>query len=59
MIIFILPAGGFFVYGMLIALVNQITRKRNPKAVIIEEFSCEKCPMNASCSRAGKKECDK
>ena len=59
MIIFILPAGGFFVFGMLIALVNQITRKRNPKAVIIEEFSCEKCPMHDSCSKAGRKECEK
>ena len=58
MIIFILPAGGFFVYGMLIALVNQITRKKNPKAVIIEEFSCAKCPMHATCTRAGKKECE-
>ena len=59
MIIFILPAGGFFVFGMLIALVNQITRKRNPNAVIIEEFSCEKCPMHDSCSKAGRKECEK
>ena len=56
MLIFILPAGGFFVYGILIAVVNAITRKRNPKAVIIEEFSCAKCPMNASCSKKG---CDK
>ena len=59
MIIFILPAGGFFVYGMLIALVNQITRKKNPKAVIIEEFSCAKCPMHATCTRAGEKGCEK
>lgn len=59
MIIFILPAGGFFVYGMLIALVNHITRKKNPKAVIIEEFSCAKCPMHATCSKAGQKECEK
>ena len=59
MIIFILPAGGFFVYGMLIALVNQITRKKNPKAVIIEEFSCAKCPMHATCTRASEKGCEK
>ena len=44
---------------MMIAMVNQITRKRNPKAVIIEEFSCEKCPMHDSCSKAGRKECEK
>lgn len=53
MLIFILPAGGFFVYGILIAVVNAITRKKAPKAVIIEEFSCAKCPMNASCSKKG------
>lgn len=56
MLIFILPAGGFFVYGILIAVVNAITRKKAPKAVIIEEFSCDKCPMSASCSKKG---CDK
>lgn len=56
MLIFILPAGGFFVYGILIAVVNAITKKRNPKAVIIEEFSCAKCPLNESCSKKG---CDK
>lgn len=59
MLIFILPAGGFFVYGMLIALVNKITLKKNPKAVIIQEFSCEKCPMHDSCSKAGQKGCEK
>ncbi|MDD5953277.1 MAG: electron transport complex subunit E [Oscillospiraceae bacterium] len=59
MIIFILPAGGFFVYGMLIALVNQITRKKNPKATIIEEFSCAKCPMHDSCTKVEQKECEK
>jgi electron transport complex protein RnfE len=58
MIIFILPAGGFFVYGILIAIVNKITLKKNPKAVIIQEFSCEKCPMNESCSKSGKKGCE-
>lgn len=59
MLIFILPAGGFFVYGMLIALINKITLKKNPKAVIIEEFSCAKCPMHGSCSKAGEKGCEK
>lgn len=48
MIIFILPPGGFFVFGMLIALSNRIAeRKGKPKA---ELKGCEGCPMAASCS---------
>ncbi len=57
MLIFILPAGGFFVYGILIAVVNQITRKKNPKANIIEDLSCETCPMGSACSTADKEAC--
>ncbi len=58
MIIFILPAGGFFVYGILIALINKITLKKNPKAVIVEEFNCATCPMHESCGNVGEKGCE-
>ena len=45
MIIFILPPGGFFVFGVLIALVNKITGKKPAT----EEFGCENCPAAATC----------
>lgn len=52
-IIFILAPGGFFVFGLLIALANKIAeRKGKPKA---ELRSCESCPMATACSiKAGK-----
>ncbi len=45
MIIFILPPGGFFVFGMLIALVNKLTGSKPP-----EHFGCDSCPAAASCT---------
>ena len=44
MIIFILPAGGFFVYGILTAIVNRITGGK-----LNREFSCAGCPGEAAC----------
>ena len=44
MTIFIMPAGGFFVLGMLIALVNKLAGKKPPK-----EISCDGCPSAAIC----------
>lgn len=45
-IIFLLPPGGFFVFGMLIALVNKLTKKKP----VVEEFGCANCPAAATCS---------
>ena len=55
-IIFILPPGGFFVFGMLIALANKLTGgKKLPK-----ELGCSACPMQGSCSKLENKEgCEK
>ena len=44
MTIFVMPAGGFFVLGCLIALVNKIAGKKPPK-----EISCEGCPNASAC----------
>jgi electron transport complex protein RnfE len=57
MIIFILPPGGFFVYGMLVAVVNKITIKKGkvPK----NQLGCSGCPMATNCSRADQGECGK
>lgn len=55
MVIFILPPGGFFVYGMLVAIVNKITIKKGkvPK----NQIGCGGCPMASSCSRVNQGEC--
>ena len=48
MLIFILAPGGFFVFGMVMALANKIAEsKGKPKAVL---HGCENCPMAKSCS---------
>ncbi len=43
MTLFILPAGGFFVLGVVIAVVNRIMKKK-PR-----EISCQNCPNAQSC----------
>ena len=49
MTLFILPAGGFFVFGVLIALSNKISdKKKLPKA---ELHGCESCPLASTCSK--------
>lgn len=47
MLIFILPPGGFFVFGILMAVVNKFAEsKGKPRA---ELRGCEACPMAQSC----------
>ena len=47
MLIFILPPGGFFVFGMLMACVNKLAESRGkPRA---ELRGCDACPMAATC----------
>ena len=54
MTLFILPAGGFFVFGILIALSNAIGEKKKlPKA---ELHGCESCPLAATCSKVVSRE---
>lgn len=46
-IIFLLPPGGFFVFGMLIALAGRLSaEKRAP-----ETMGCAACPLAESCSQ--------
>ncbi len=47
MIIFILPPGGFFVFGMLIAIVNRLVERRGGKPA--EHTGCAGCPMAGQC----------
>ena len=53
MIVFLLPPGGFFVFGMLVALSNALAKKAGKKPV--EHLGWEGCPSRAVC---GKKDCE-
>lgn len=48
-LIFALAPGGFFVFGVLIAILNVITKG---KALKVKSFSCSGCPMFNSCTVA-------
>lgn len=47
MLIFILPPGGFFVFGMLIALSNKLSGKKGKDS----KPGCSGCPMKSSCTK--------
>ena len=54
-IIFLLPPGGFFGFGMLIALAGKLSKEgRAP-----ESMGCAHCPLAASCTKAAEKDCKK
>lgn len=44
MTLFIMPAGGFFTLGVIIALVNKIANKKPP-----QEIGCANCPNAKNC----------
>lgn len=52
MLIFIMPAGGFFVLGLVIALVNKIANSKPPEELQCSE-SCKGCPNAQSCGGNG------
>ena len=52
-LIFILPPGGFFVFGMLMALANKLNSKNTKDNTRI---GCSACPMNEKCSHQSGKE---
>lgn len=49
MLIFILPPGGFFVFGLLIALFNRLAEGKGKEAATL---SCCNCPAAESCRKA-------
>lgn len=53
MIIFLLPPGGFFVFGVLVAASNALAKRQGKKAV--EHTGCEGCPSKGIC---GKDSCE-
>ena len=55
MVVFLLPPGGFFVFGMLVAVSNIIAKKNGKK--VVEHLGCAKCPsksicLNSKCEKA-------
>ena len=52
MIIFLLPPGGFFVFGILVAVSNGIAKRQGKKPV--EHLGCANCPSKSVCENASK-----
>ena len=48
MLLFIMPAGGFFTLGVIIAVVNKLKNKKPP-----QELGCSGCPNAKACGKAG------
>lgn len=48
MLLFIMPAGGFFTLGVIIALVNKMAKRKPP-----QELGCHGCPNAEACGKAG------
>lgn len=55
MLIFILPPGGFFVFGMLVALANKIAVKKGKAPATL---GCGGCPMQSTCSKVAEGGCE-
>ncbi len=49
MLLFIMPAGGFFTLGVIIAMVNKLANRKPP--LEIECGSCDNCPMSGKCEK--------
>lgn len=49
MTLFILPAGGFFVFGMLIALANRLAERKGLQSATLN--GCKGCPHASFCSQ--------
>ena len=48
MLLFIMPAGGFFTLGLIIAAVIKLSKKKPP-----QEISCDSCPNADACGKVG------
>lgn len=56
MTLFILPAGGFFVFGMIMACANKLAQKKGLEPAVFE--GCKGCPNASFCERASKEGCE-
>lgn len=55
MLILILPPGGFFVFGLLVALANKLAVKKGKAPA---KLGCAGCPAASSCSKATEGGCE-
>ena len=55
MTIFVLAPGGFFVFGLLIAIANKLGSKKP----VSKESACAFCPAAATCSKINEGGCEK
>lgn len=53
--LFILPAGGFFVFGILMATANRIAESKGKQKA---ELGCQGCPMAEHCGKSADEKCD-
>lgn len=51
MLLMLLAPGGFITFGIVLGVVNLITRKKTKKKAIVRENSCESCPMAGGCGK--------
>jgi len=56
MTLFILPAGGFFVFGIIMACANKLAEKKGLEPATFT--GCKGCPNASFCERAGKEGCE-
>ncbi len=56
MTLFILPAGGFFVFGILMALANRLAERNGLRSATLN--GCKGCPHASFCNIAGKDKCE-
>lgn len=54
MIIFLLPPGGFFVFGVLVAVSNALAKRRGKPTA--DHLGCEGCPAKENCSKLNSEE---
>lgn len=50
MVVFLLPPGGFFVFGVLVAVSNAISKRQGKP--VVEHLGCANCPSRAACQNA-------
>lgn len=50
MIIFLLPPGGFFVFGILVAISNALAKKQGKP--VVKHLGCANCPSRSACKNA-------
>ncbi len=49
--IFVMPAGGFFVFGILIWATNKLSKKFDKNFTPKQSFDCSACPHAATCGK--------